>query len=668
MTEATRIGVDVGGTFTDVVLMVEGDLHTLKVPTTANQSDGVMAGINAACKAGGIDPSAIDSFTHAMTVTTNALLEGEWARTALVTTAGFRDVLEIRRQNRPSLYDLEAEIATPLASRNLRFELEERATPEGIEAPVDAAEVRAVAERIKEQDVESVAVCLLHAYAHPENEQRAGEILREELSVPVSLSHEVLPAFREYERTATTVVNAAIRPTIEGYLGDLDARTDDLSLPSPGIMQSNGGIAGIPSVQTNAVATVLSGPAAGVVGGASANTSIPETDGCITFDMGGTSSDVGLVRDSEIKRSTETEINGRPIALPMVDVNTVGSGGGSIAWVDDGGALRVGPRSAGADPGPACYGQGGTEPTVTDANVVCGYIGESTALGGELILDTEAARTAISEIAREIDLDPIEAASGIHRVVNARMTRAIRSVTVEKGHDPRQFALVAFGGAGPTCACALADRLDIETVVVPLPAGVLSAYGLLDADEKYDAMGTHKRRLDEITGNVIEAAFRDLIVEGDLATTESVGNAETATIERFADLRYVGQSFELTVPVAESIGISALRERFHAAHETTNGYRMDEAVELVNIRATATIERDPVVVEYNGRGDALKGTREAYFHDTFHETPVYARERLPTEETVSGPAVLEQNESTTVIPPAWSGTVQENGTIVLRSE
>lgn len=663
MTDSIRIGVDVGGTFTDVVLVTPGGLFTAKVPSTADQSEGVVAGIERACARGGVAPEEIDAFSHAMTVTTNALLEGTGAKTALVTTAGFRDVLELARQDRPDLYDLDTERPQPLVPRRRRFELEERATPDGIEQAVDETAVRELAGVIDDREIESVAVCLLHAYAHPENERCVETILSDELDVPVSVSHDVLGEFREYERTATTVVDAYVTPVIDSYLRRLEARAAEIGVPAPSVMQSNGGVVTASTARTTAVTTALSGPAAGVVG-ATATIDVLEADtaGAVTFDMGGTSSDVGLVRDGEIERTTGASINGRPIATPMVDVTTVGAGGGSIAWVDAGGALRVGPASAGATPGPACYGRGGTDPTVTDANVVLGYIGSDTVLGEELTIDADAAQRVMEDLAAEAALDgPLAAAQGVYRVVNANMTRAVRSVTVERGYDPRQFVLVGYGGAGPMHAAELADRLDIDTVVVALPCGVLSAYGLLAADEKHDGVRTHKRRIDDLDGGV-EDAFEEL--EADVRS--DVTDPDGARVERSADLRYAGQSFELTVPVDDPLSPEALCERFHTAHETTYGYRMDETVELVSLRVTVTIERETVSIATDEGGEEPRtGTRRAFFEDAFHETPVYDRRRLSPNNTVSGPAILEQPACTTVIPPTWTGTVHENGTIVL---
>jgi N-methylhydantoinase A len=657
-----RLAVDVGGTFTDVVLLAGDDLTTAKVPSTDDQSVGVIEGIEKACAEAGIDPADIDSFAHGMTVSVNALLEESGAKTALVTTEGFGDVLEIGRQDRPALYDLDAEKPTPLVPRQRRHELAERATVDGIESPVSDDDVRALVDEL-DDDIESVAVCLLHAYAHPDNERRVAGILREECDAHVSVSHEVLAEFREYERTATTVADAYVTPAIDSYIGRLETSAEELGIPVPRVMQSNGGIADPATVRENAVTTVLSGPAAGVVGAdATAAEQADELAGLITFDMGGTSSDVSLVRDGEIERTTDATIGDRPIGVPMVDLTTVGAGGGSIAWVDSGGALRVGPESAGANPGPACYGRGGTTATVTDANVVLGYIGGGSALGGELELDEEAAHEALADLAAEANLnDAEEAARGVYRVANATMTRAIRSITVERGHDPRGFGLVAFGGAGPMHATALADVLDIERVVVPRACGVLSAYGLLAANEKHDAVRTYRTRLDDIDVDAVEDAYENLAE----TVRADTSDPEAARIERAADCRYAGQSFELTVPVGDSLDPAALEERFQAAHDTAYGYRMDDAVELVTLRMTATIEREPSTPAYTGEGELRKGQREAVFGDEHHETPVYAREALPADHKLTGPAVCEGNESTVVVPPSWSGIVGSDGTLVL---
>jgi len=684
-----RVGVDVGGTFTDVVLVDAaasngGRLVTAKVPTTADQSEGVIEGIRKACRAAGVEPAGTDRFRHATTVTVNALLEETGARTALVTTEGFRDVLAIRRQDRPALYDLDAAPPEPVVPRRRRFEIDERATPEGIERSVDGDAVRELAAKLRDRDVESVAVAFLHAYAHPKNERRAAEILREELDVPVSASHEVLAEFREYERTATTALDAYVRPVVDEYLERLVECADAAGVPEPRVMQSNGGIADAELVRERAVTTALSGPAAGVVGageiaqralggrGGEENSALAGYDGVVTFDVGGTSTDVSLVREGSAERTTDAEIGGRPIGLPVVDVTTVGAGGGSLARVDAGGALRVGPESAGAEPGPACYGRGGTEPTVTDAAVVLGYVGADADLGGELSIDADAAREVLADLADEAGLeDALAAARGVHEVAVAATTRAIRSATVERGLDPREFALTAFGGAGPMHAAALADQLGIDAVLVPRACGVLSAYGLLAADEIHDAARTHRATLSRPDGNrgadadgeAIEAIYAEL--RGDVLASTS--DPEVARVERSADLRYAGQSFELEVDASTPVDPAALAERFHEAHERTRGYRMDEAVELVTLRCRAVASGPDLPIGYESGGDPVLGERAVAFGQEGGRvsTPIYDRAGLDPGSEFDGPAIVEQAESTTVVPPDWRAAVRADGTMLL---
>ncbi len=658
-----RLGVDVGGTFTDVVLVANGTVTTAKVPTTpTTQQAGVLEGVARACDAAGVAPADVDAFRHGTTVATNALLADEGAPTALVTTAGFRDIIEIGRQDRPALYDLSARKPAPLVPRAWRFEIDERATPDGIEREVRPSDVRDVARAIPDA-ADSVAICLLFAYAHPANEQQVAAILREELDATVTASHEVLGAFREYERTSTTAADAAVTPIIDAYLGGLVHRATDEGLPTPSVMQSNGGIAGTATVREHAVTTALSGPAAGVVGASLFEPA--EADGLVSFDMGGTSTDVGLVRGGEVERTTAATIGGHPIGLSMVDVESVGAGGGSIAWVDAGGALRVGPESAGADPGPASYGHGGDEPTVTDACLALGYLADGAALGADVTLDGTAADAVLEDLAAAAAFDDVrEAALGVYRVAAARMAQAIRTVTVERGHDPRQLHLVAFGGAGPMFAAVLADRLGIETVLVPRANGVLSALGLLAADEQHDAVRTHRTRLSEADGEATEATLSALTT----GVRDSTSDPGAAEVVRRADCRYVGQSHELTVPVGTPVAVEALAERFHAAHERARGYRLaDEPVELVSLRATARIESPSQPFAHSGTTDSPTDRREARFDQTVHDTPVYRRDSLATGTTIEGPAICEGGESTAVVPPDWIGRVDARGTIHLEA-
>mgnify|MGYP006273870931 CR=1 FL=1 len=656
------VGVDVGGTFTDVVLVADGALTTTKVPSTTEQSEGVIQGIRKACKEADIVPSDISEFSHAMTVSTNALLEGDGAETALVTTAGFRDVLEIGRQTRPDLYDLDAEKPEPLIERRNRFELCERTTTDGIRTEPDAEALDTLVERLQGRDIESVVVSFLHSYVDASNERLVAERLREDLDASVSASHEVLNEFREYERTSTAAVDAYVTPAIDSYIGRLEDRAAELELPQPRIMQSNGGIAAASEIRNHAVQTVLSGPAAGVVGanGTARTGDERSFEGFVTFDMGGTSSDVSLIRDGSVERTTDSEINDHPIRVPMVDVTTVGAGGGSIAWVDSGGALRVGPRSAGSEPGPACYGRGGTEPTVTDANLVLGYISAETQLGGELELDVEAAVETLDRLADEAGLSSaLEAAQGVFRIANANMTRAIRSATVERGHDPREFGLVAFGGAGPMHAAALAEDLNIGTVIVPHVCGVLSAYGLLDADETYDAVRTYQTPLTDTTASELGSVYEQLTSELPIDC-----DGQHVSVRRSADLRYRGQSFELEVNAEVPIDIDALRAAFEATHERIYGYRAEEAVEVVTLRAAAVVARSIPETGLAESTFAKLGEHTAVFGGEEYSTPTYQRP-MTAGTTRSGPAILEQDESTTVVPPGWDVTVAENGALVL---
>jgi N-methylhydantoinase A len=571
------LGVDVGGTFTDAVLVKDGSVTSAKVPTATRQEESVLA----AAVAVGAD--RVDRFAHGTTVATNALLERRGARTAFVTTAGFEHLLHVKRQNRPHLYRLCDDHPEPLVPLDRSFGVCERIGPEGVLEPLDLASLPDV-----DADVEAVAVCLLFAFRNSSHERAVADELRRRLpGVRVVASHEVAPEFREYERASTTAVDAYLGPVVSGYLSALGEQASAAGLPAPLVMRSSGGVATIEEAAAHPAWALVSGPAAGVVGAARA-AQLAGVENAISLDMGGTSTDVCLIADGEAARSTERAVAGLPIRLPTVDLHTVGAGGGSIAWVDEGGALRVGPRSAGADPGPACYGRGGTEPTVTDANLLLGRLPDR--ISGGVELDREAAERALG------DLDPAD----IVAVVNAEMLRALRVVSVERGHDPREFALIAFGGAGPLHACALADELGIETVIVPESAGVLSALGLAVSDERRDAVRSYVVPL---------AEAGELPADGE------------------ADLRYAGQSFELTVPLGHDV-----TEAFHRAHEERYGYAdRRRTVELVAVR-TADVRPGPQV-------EPSRSTRQQ----------------------VSGPAVLKLDGSTGWLPLGWVGVRDGHG-------
>ena len=611
------LGVDVGGTFTDAVLVADGVVHTAKAPTTPDdQSRGVMAAVERALDDAGARAGDVEGFAHGMTVATNALLEGTVARTAFVATSGFTDVVALGRQARRELYRLCAAHPAPLTPPERRFAARERTGPDGVLEPLGDLEDLVDAVAIAEP--EAIAVCLLHSYRHPDHERAIGAALRERLGVPVSLSHEVVGTFREFERAATTEVDAALSPLLARYLRRLLDAARDAGLPAPAIMQSSGGLAGLDVAADHAALTVLSGPAGGAAAAALLAERCREPD-LLCFDMGGTSCDVCVVEGGRVRETTAREVGGRPLALPMVDIHTVGAGGGSIGWRDPGGALRVGPRSAGADPGPACYGRGGTEPTVTDANLVLGHLSADVPLAGDVELDADAAQAAVERLAGELGLDPHECAEGIVRVANAEMIRALRVMTVERGIDPRRFALLAFGGAGPLHAAAIAEELGMTKILVPRASGVLSALGLAAADRRADAQRTVLGRDD-----VGVDALRD-----------EVGAAlgGEPEIEVAWDLRYHGQSHELTVRGAER---DELRERFEALHEERYGHRdPDGDVELVTVRVTGRLPA--AAVDFGA----------------------------PAGEEVEGPTVVALPEATLVVPEGWSGTTDDTGTLVL---
>src|SRR4051794_24051889 len=560
------LGVDVGGTFTDAVLAVGGRLLTAKAPTTPeDQSEGVLNAVNAVLeRAGEAAEGGVETFAHGTTAATNALLEGKAAKTVFVATEGFEDIVELARQARADLYRLCVARPAPLVPPERRVAARERMTPDGPERELD---VVAAVEAIMALEPEAVAVCLLHAYRHPEHEKALGEALE---GVHVSLSHEVVGTFREYERAATTELDAALSPLLAAYLRNLTRRARDAGLPEPAVMQSSGGLATLEQAAGHAVLTVLSGPAGGAAGAAWAAHAAGEPD-TLCFDMGGTSCDVCVVLDGEVREASGRELGGRPVALPMLDIHTVGAGGGSIAWRDAGGALRVGPRSAGARPGPAAYGHGGEEPTVTDANLLLGLLG---GIAGGIELDREAAAQAVRSLGDSLGLDERETAEGIIRVANAEMVRALRVMTVERGVDPRRLALMAFGGAGGLHAAAIAEELGIAKILCPRASGVLAALGLVVSERRRDVQRSVLLEASELTDEPDELAQQ---------AREQLGDPD-ADVRLVAELRYRGQAFELAVELSEE-----LEEDFHKAHEEAYGYRDPEAeVELVTLRATAT--------------------------------------------------------------------------------
>ena len=682
-----RLGVDVGGTFTDLVAVDEGRIVTAKVASVpTDQSVGVLAALDSS----GLDPAAVRWFAHGSTVATNALLERRGARTALITTAGFRDVLEIGRQNRPSLYDLTRDREPALVPRDLRFVVRERIGPgpgpEPSVEPLDEATVAAAAAALVASGVEAVAICLLFAFLDPSHERRARDLLAEAVpGVRVTLSSDVLPEFREYERLTTTVADAYLTPKLGDYLLALAERAARRGLVEPLVMQSSGGIEPLSVAAAHAATCLLSGPAAGVVGAAYV-AGLSGHDDVLTFDMGGTSTDVAPVLGGAVQTTAGTVLGGVPIRLPAVDVHSVSAGGGSIAWVDEGGALRVGPRSAGADPGPACYGHGGDQATVTDANLVLGHLADGGRLGDTVILDRSRALAALTSLGDRLGLDPVGVASGIIAVADAEMARALRVVSVQRGLDPREFTLVAFGGAGGMHACALAEDLGVRRVLVPSACGVLSALGLAVGDLRRDysralfaelgdglgqgAPGGGAGRAagagpEPDVGVRLEAAFAEMERQ---ARQDMAG----ATCRRLADCRYRGQSFELTVSLdgwsgtAETLA-RALLLRFGEAHEQHYGYRMDaEPVQVVALRVTALIAGERPALEAPAADPAFRtGRREVRVQDQWRQVQVIPRAALGSGDALAGPAIVEFPEATCVVRPGWTGRIDGVGTLVL---
>jgi N-methylhydantoinase A len=655
------LGVDVGGTFTDAVLLDGGAVHTAKVPTTPREeSTGVMRAVEAVLSRAGTAASDVDVFAHGMTVGTNALLEERGARTALVATRGFADLLEIGRQDRPHLYRLCAQKPAPLVEEGLRFEAAERVGPEGVVEPLAEDEPERLAAAIEASRAEAVAICLLFSYLDPSHEQRIAAELRERLpGVHVSASHEVLPRFREYERCSTTVVDAYLSPLLGRYLGRLGEAAGEAGLPQPLVMRSSGGVAPAAEAGRAGAWSVLSGPAGGAVG-AGLLARLSGDGNALGFDLGGTSCDVCVIENGEVRRTDSRKIGGRPIQLPMVDVHTVGAGGGSIGWRDAGGALRVGPQSAGADPGPACYGRGGTEPTVTDANLLLGHLAGDSELAGGVALDAEAAERAVAGLGRSLGLEPLQTAAGILRVANQEMVRALRVVTVERGVDPRGFALLPFGGAGPMHAAAIAEELGIETILCPRAGGVLSALGLCASERRRDTARTVMLAGDELTAERIAAEV------GAMARETVADLEEEAEARVVYQLRYAGQAFELPVPGPVDPDPAELIEGFERAHEQRYGHRDPEGeVVLVDIEL-ALVVPGPAPHPLAAAEEAPeRSTRPVHFGGEWLETPVLRGEPAAGTEA-GGPIVFELPEATFVLPPGWHTSVDEHATIIAR--
>ncbi len=669
-----RVATDIGGTFTDIAYLDnDGVVHTGKVPSTPDRyARGVVNGLKELAKKQSLLLGRMNEMVHGCTIATNAILEGKGARTALITTAGFRDVLELRRIRVPRLYDPLYVKPAPLSPRDLRFEVRERVGADGrvVEALAED-DIRAIAETIRARNVEAVAVCFLHSYVYPDHERRAGDILRGLLpDLFITLSIDVLPQIREYERTSTTVINAYVGPPVRRYVEEMSADLRQAGCPAKVmIMQSSGGTVGAASVMQKPAQIVECGPAAGVVGAAHLCKKLGIAS-AITFDMGGTTAKGSLIEHGDFIYAESYEVGaamstagaiagggGYALKLPVIDISEVGAGGGSIVRIDRGGSIRVGPQSAGAMPGPACYGAGGDAPTVTDANVVTGFLNQTALAGGTVAIDAALSHQAIDRtIAAPLDLDLHKAAYGVHLVANATMVRAIKAVTTYRGRDPRDFAIIAFGGNGGVHGAGIARSLEVRRVIVPPAAGVFSAVGLLVAKRAVSVAGAFAHELSRLGPGAADERFRHLQMQAARLLDLS---ANAVTYRREVEMRYVGQAFELSIPIDDlSFSQKAkkhLRQLFDDEHERRFGHKFDErnSVEIVSLKVRAEAEEDDVPAQLRmSARQRERETRNVYFGDAFGilETPVIGRAALELEPA-SGPLIIEEYEGTTVVPP-----------------
>jgi N-methylhydantoinase A len=689
-----RVGVDIGGTFTDIVLLdAAGHIHTKKVSSSVEDyARAIVDGLGEVFAETGLSGSDLFEVLHGTTVASNAILELKGARTGLITTKGFRDVLEIRRIRMPKLYDLGWEKPVTLVERYLRLEVDERVDSHGgVVKPLDPSEVERVLDRLLAEKIEALAVCLLNSYANPVHEERIAEIVRRRApGLTLSVSAEVLPEIREYERTSTTVINAYVMPIVRRYLGTLRSGLDKSGVKAPLlIMQSNGGLMPDSAAAARPAHIIESGPAAGVVGAQALARKIG-LGKLVTFDMGGTTAKASIVEDGEVSRATEYQVGagimhgsrlltgaGYLLRVPAIDLAEVGAGGGSLVWIDPGGALQVGPQSAGAFPGPLCYDLGGTEPTVTDANVILGFLNPRQLAGGAVKLNAARAHEVFeSKIAKRIGLPIAEAAYGAHVIAASNMMRAIRAVSSERGRDPRQCALFAFGGNGPLFAAGMAKQLEMRCIVVPPAPGLFSSFGLLFADVEHHYVRTWRRLVRRVAPAELAEAFGRMEAEA-LAQLAADGfTADAIRIRRSADCRYEGQSFELTVPVAGGAidveMVAGIQEAFGREHERTYGHRagVDEPVEVVSLRVVGLgIPDRPRVpdalrVDRSGPGRA-GGERRVYFGPDlgWRQTPILDRPDLTTPR--EGPCIVEEYDATCVIPPGARASLDAHGNIVI---
>lgn len=664
-----RVSADIGGTFTDIVIEPsDGPVFVGKVATTPeNPAGGVINGIKNLVP----NLSDVEFFVHGTTVGLNAFLERKGERVLLVSTAGLGDSYTIARGNRHTLYELRYQKPKQLVARRDIHEVRGRLSWDGVELEsLNAADFDPIIAKVKAEGINAVAVCFVHAYAYPKHEVKAREILEAALpGVSISLSHEVAREWREYERTSSTVMNAYVAPVVQRYLSSLQEELQTLGMGATvHIMQSSGGVSTADSARRNPVFTLLSGPVGGTIAG-TALSAATDRPNLLCVDMGGTSFDLSLVIGGKANATLETELEGLPLLMSIVDIRTIGTGGGSIAWMEQG-AVRVGPQSAGSQPGPACYGRGGTEPTVTDANLFLGRLGAKSLLGGDMSLDSEAAAKAIAKLADKAGMTPVSFAEGVLSISNAAMADAMRTITVSQGVDPREFTLVAFGGAGPMAAVFLAEELDIREVLVPKFPGTFSAWGMLQTDLRHDFTQSFFRAAEDVTVVNLDDVFSSLEGDGRVAILNEGVKEKQISYVRSADMRYVGQEYTINVVMQSDLSIDSAIESFHVAHHTRYGHSSPGApVEFVNLRVAAFGALNKFGQKASTEtdaGDPLLGERPAIFSGAEHTTPVLARDRLEVGFSCRGPAIIEEQSATTVVPPGWNVLMEGDGSVLLR--
>ncbi|QCJ42893.1 hydantoinase/oxoprolinase family protein [Bacillus sp. S3] len=681
--ENVRVGIDTGGTFTDCVLWKdESPLINIKVPSTpSNPAEAILNGLERLCKIAGIPIQNVKFLAHGTTVATNAMLQEQWAKVGLITTKGFRDLLEIGTQMRPELYQLQQRKSAPIVPRNLRMEVTERVDPYGrVVEEINKDEADEVIKEMLSNGIESLAVSFLFSYANSEHETAIREAAAELApDLYVCISSEVSPEFREYPRTSTTVINGALAPVVRRYIRHLRQELDAKGIGNKlNIMQSNGGIVSGKEAEMSSHNLILSGPAGGTVAAAeiARKANVPNV---LTFDMGGTSSDIGIIIDGKPQVVQGTTVNNTyPLQVPTVDIHTIGAGGGSIGWKDQGGALKVGPKSAGAVPGPACYGLGGIDPTVTDANLFLGRLDPEYYLGGEFEVYPERSYDALKKLAKELDLEVERVASGILEVANANMAGALRVVSSRRGYDPRDFALLAYGGAGPLHATALARELGIRNVIIPASPGVLCAQGLLLSDIRHDFTHTEVVSIEAADLVVLEGSFSGLENRGVSRLDKEGVPSDRIRLMRSLDLRYKGQEYYLNIPIEGNMTATLLKnatDRFHEMHKSTYGHAaIDEPVEIVNLRLSAIgeIERidKQIVNEVNRLKSAVPINQRSVFFNGYGwmNTPIYRREDFNLGVKIEGPAIIVQMDTTVIIEPKQLVRSDEQGNLIVLLE